>query len=142
MRIKIEKFQFLVPLSLSAHFYDFVTGAMRDTIWSGGSGNCPDAMQWSLLLERRRCAWCSHVIGFLYIRAQSTTRKVARLGSDWCSLERGSFDSVPIDRHTFHVLGRCVRIFNVRDEILNRSDTRDPDCYPFSISSRQMKIKE
>jgi len=36
--------------------------------------------------------------GFLHIRAQSTTRKVARLGSDRRSLERGSFDSVLIDR--------------------------------------------
>lgn len=46
---------------------------------------------------------CSHVIGFLHIFGrQSTTRKVARLGSDRCSLERGSFDSVLIDRHSFH----------------------------------------
>lgn len=39
--------------------------------------------------------------GFLYIRAQSTTRKVARLGSDRRSLERGSFDLVLIDRPAY-----------------------------------------
>lgn len=39
--------------------------------------------------------------GFLYIRAQSTTRKVARLGSHQRSLKRGSFDSVLIDRPAY-----------------------------------------
>jgi len=62
-------------------------------------------------------------IDFLYIRAQSTTRKVARLGSRRRSLKRGSFDSVLIDRPAYTFRGYIEELpttSNVRAETLDR----------------------